>query len=144
MWIWYCLRWICVYDVLILILYMHSYFLYVEFISYHTCGKRSHTPLWCRFASWWHMVTMSFPEDGLSQSSFTALIFGVLSNGALIRTVGILFMLSDYAWGTLGSFWWCTYFEIWYDIYFAQTYLCCDLIFYNEDLICVESWRVAP
>jgi len=93
MWVWYCLRWICVYDVVILILYMRSYFLYVEFISCPTCGKWSPTPLWFRLAGWGCIVALSFSRTAWSLLVFYRFDFGVLSSGTLIRTVGILLCL---------------------------------------------------
>jgi hypothetical protein len=62
------------------------------------------TPLWCRLAGWERIVTVSFSRMALEPTHLLPLPFGVLSNGALIRIVGILFMLSDYVWGTLSSF----------------------------------------
>jgi len=83
---------------------MRSYFLYVEFISYPTCGKWSLTPLWCRLAGWGRIVSVSFPRTSWSLLFFSHFYFGVLSSGALIWIVGILFMSLSYVWGTLSSF----------------------------------------
>jgi hypothetical protein len=135
--IWYYLRWICVYDVVILILYMHSYFLYVEFTSYPTCGKWSPTPLWCGVAGWGSIIVVRFLRMAWSLLVFYRFDFGVLFSGALIRIVGILFMLSDFVWGTLGSFIWCTYFEIWC-MTFMLLRLISDMIWY----FMTEIWYV--
>jgi len=131
----------CIYDVVILILYIRSYFLYVEFISYPTCGKWSPTPLWCRLVGWGRIVSVSFPRTTWSLLVFYRFDFGVLTNGALIRTVGILFMLSDlrnFEFILMMYLFW----DMMYDIYVAETYFRCDLIFYDGNLIYVERWRV--
>jgi len=75
-------------EVVILILYMHSYILYVEFISYPTCGKWLYTSLLCRLSGWGRIVDVSSPRMAWSLLIFYYFDFGVLSSGALIRMLG--------------------------------------------------------
>jgi len=119
----------CIYDVVILILYMCSYFLYVEFISYPTCDKWSPTPLWCIFVGWWRIVVVTFPMMAWSLLVFYRFDFGVLPSGALIRTVGILLCYQIMSWGTLSLFWWCTL-RLDIRLYVVEIFIFrCDLLF---------------
>lgn len=79
----------------ILNLYMHLYFLDVDYISYPTCCEWTPTPLWCILAEWGRLIVVGFPRVALEPTRRLPLSFGVLSSGAMTRIV----------WGLLCSYW---------------------------------------
>jgi len=100
-----CLRWICVYNVVIIILHAFIFPLCWIYILPYVWQMVTYTLLWCRLAGWRRIVDMSFSRTVSSLLVFYHFDFGVLSSGTMIRIVGDFIILSYYVWYVTYEMW---------------------------------------
>jgi hypothetical protein len=103
-------------------LYMHLYFLYVDYILTLLDAGWTPTPLWCRLVGWWHIIDVSFSRMA---SKLTRPLSHFLWSLAyycsdydcldFIYVIRLCLMNLEFILG-------CIYFDIW-----CMTFCCWDL-----------------